>query len=96
MRKTHVVDSPNTGRRYNNCQLTHGFSVGWSGRVPDGVSDVELKTTNCSQSIQNFRKTTHWDLIGHITHKTHVPDFSDSTSSSHKLRFKFTSCNSVG
>jgi hypothetical protein len=61
MRKTHVVDSPITGRRYNNRQLTHGFSAGWSVRRSVGwsVVDAELKTTNCSQSIQNFRKRSH-------------------------------------
>ena len=65
-------------------------------RLLDRVLDAELKTTNCSQSIQNFRKHPTWDLIGHIMHKTHVLDFSDCTSSPHKLRFKIVACNSVG
>jgi hypothetical protein len=30
MRKTHVVDSTDTGHRYKNHQLAHDFSVGWS------------------------------------------------------------------
>jgi hypothetical protein len=69
---------------------------GVSDAVPDGVPDAELKTTNFSQSILNFKKQPMWDLIGHITHKTHVSNFSDSTSFSHTLRFKLSSCNSVG
>jgi hypothetical protein len=30
MKKTHVSDSPITGRRYDNRQIAHGFSAGWS------------------------------------------------------------------
>jgi hypothetical protein len=43
--------------------------------VPDGVLDAELKTTNFSQSILNFKKQPTWDLIGDIMHKTHVSNF---------------------
>jgi hypothetical protein len=56
---------------------------GVSDVVPDGVPDAELKTTNFSQSIQISGNGHAKDLIGHITHKTHVPNFSDSTSCSH-------------
>jgi hypothetical protein len=63
--------------------------------VPDRVPDAEVKTTSCSQSIQNFRKQPTCDLIGNITHKTHVPEFSDYTSCSHNLRFKLVVCNSA-
>jgi hypothetical protein len=69
---------------------------GVSDAVPDGVPDSELKTMNCSQSILNFKKQPMQDLIGHITHKTHVSNFLYSTLCSHTLRFKLASCNSVG
>jgi hypothetical protein len=84
-------------------RVPNGVSDGVSYGVMDGVLNevleywrVGLRTTNCSQSVYNFRKRPTGDLIGHIGHKTHVPDFYDSSSSSHKLISKFDAWNSVG
>ena len=59
--------------------------------------DFEIKHVKGKENkVANFRKQLMWDLIGHTAHKTHMLDFSYSTSSSQKLMFKFAFCNNVG
>jgi hypothetical protein len=80
-------------------RVSDGVSDAVSNGVSDGVSDGVLeysRTTNFSQSIYNFRKQPTKDLTGHVGNKTHVLDFYDLASSSHKLSLKFVVWNNVG
>jgi hypothetical protein len=77
MRKTHVVDFPITGRRYNNRQLTHGFSAGWSVRRSVGWS------TGCSAGWMEYRMSAGWKNTMQFFPVTHRSRISSLESLNH-------------